>query len=209
MKTFLLCTIILGTTSILLAQSKNAEIVLNNNQKILVGKIDKTDLNVSPYANWFGKNYEDYDLEENRISKFEEKLTEYHIKIFMGTWCGDSKREVPRLFKILEHANFPAEKIQMVALDVRPKHYKKSPGEEEWGLQILRVPTIIFYKNGREVNRIIESPNSSLEKDIFDIIEGNSYIANKAKSETFRLVILFFHDSGLKLATQNAFPILY
>lgn len=185
MKTFLLGAILLGTTSFLLAQSKNAEIVLNNNQKILVGKIDKTGLNTSPYTGWFGKNYEDYDLDKNSIAKFAERLSEYHIKIFMGTWCGDSRREVPRMLKILDHVDFPKEKLQIVAVDVRQEHYKKSPGQEEWGLQILRVPTILFYKNGREVNRIIESPNKTLEKDILDIVAGNSYIPNKAKSRHF------------------------
>lgn len=185
MKTILLFTMLLGTAFLGVSQSKNAEIILSNKQKILVGKIDNTGLKEAPYNSWFSKNYVAYNLDENTITKFQEKLSEYHIKIFLGTWCGDSRREVPRMLKILDHMNFPNNKLQMVAVDVRQEQYKKSPGQEEWGLQIMRVPTIIFYKNGREVNRIIESPNSTLEDDILDIVEGKAYIPNKAKSRHF------------------------
>jgi thiol-disulfide isomerase/thioredoxin len=185
MKTLVSFLILLSSSTLLVAQSFNKEILLKNDQKILVGKIDKTGLNLPSYRSWFQKNYDDYYLDENSISIFAKKLSDYHIKLFMGTWCGDSQREVPRFLKILEHAKFPMEKLQMVAVDVRKDHYKKSPTGEEWGLQILRVPTIIFYKNGREANRIIETPNKTLEEDILDIINGNSYVPNKAKSLHF------------------------
>jgi thiol-disulfide isomerase/thioredoxin len=84
----------------------------------------------------------------------------------MGTCCGDSKREVPRFIKILKPVDFPMENLKIVALDKRKEKYKKSPQGEEWGLNIRRVPTFIFYKNGREINRIIETPVTTLEEDI-------------------------------------------
>lgn len=56
---------------------------------------------------------------------------------------------------------------------------------EEWGLQILRVPTFIFYKNGKEQHRIIESPNRSLELDMLQITTTTNYIAHKAQSMHF------------------------
>ena len=185
MKTYVTFIMLLSSSSLLVAQSLNKEIVLNNNQKILVGKFNKAGLTQTTNHPWFQKNYDDYTLDTNTISKFSKKLSTYHIKLFMGTWCGDSRREVPRFLKILEHAKFPMEKLQMVAVDVRKDHYKKSPTGEEWGLQILRVPTIIFYQNGIEVNRIIETPNKTLEKDILAIIQGNSYVPNKATSLHF------------------------
>ena len=185
MKTLVFFIILLCSSTLLFAQSFNEEILLNSNQKILVGKIDKNGLTQPTYHTWFQKNYDDYELDENSIDKLAKKLSDYHIKLFMGTWCGDSRREVPRFLKILEHAKFPMEKLQMVAVDVRKDHYKKSPTGEEWGLQILRVPSIIFYKNGREVNRIIETPNKTLEEDILHIIEGNSYVPKKATSLHF------------------------
>lgn len=185
MKTILWTIILFGTSALLSAQSLNREITLQNNQKILIGKIDSQGLNQLPYGKWFQPNYNQYTFDVEEISNISEKLKGYHIKIFMGTWCGDSKREVPRFLKILDMLDFPSEKLKMIAVDVRKEFYKKSPTEEEWGLQILRVPTIIFYKNGREVNRIIETPNVSLEEDIRDIVIGNNYIPKKAKSMHF------------------------
>ncbi|MFT5736169.1 MAG: hypothetical protein ACI9SG_000509 [Maribacter sp.] len=44
--------------------------------------------------------------------------------------------------------------MKIVALGRKKGKYKQSPTGEEWGLQILRIPAFILYKNGREVNRI-------------------------------------------------------
>ena len=38
-------------------------------------------------------------------------------------------------------------------------------------LKIKRVPTFIFYKEGKEIGRIIESPNETLEKDFLKIVK--------------------------------------
>jgi tetratricopeptide (TPR) repeat protein len=61
----------------------------------------------------------------------------------------------------------------MVAVSREREQYKQSPGGEHEGLTIHRVPTFIFYKEGMEVNRIVESPVLSLEKDIAAILAGN------------------------------------
>jgi hypothetical protein len=37
------------------------------------------------------------------------------------------------------------------------------------------VPTFIFSKNGKEINRIVEFPIFSLEKDMLDILQGKDY----------------------------------
>jgi hypothetical protein len=61
----------------------------------LIGKITRSNLEVLPYAAWFTENYNNYNLDKQTIASFEEVLSDYEITIFMGTWCGDSKREVP------------------------------------------------------------------------------------------------------------------
>ena len=105
---------------------------------------------------------------------------EYDIKLFLGTWCGDSKRESPKLIKILETADFPMEQLEIVALDYRKGLYKTSPTGEEKGLNIIKVPTIIFFKDGKEVNRIVESPLETLEQDIAQIVFKKDYVPNYA-----------------------------
>lgn len=167
------------------AQILNQEISLENGQKFLVGELTKQGLLHANYAKWFQPNYDNYKVDEAMISNIKEDLQSYHIRIFLGTWCGDSKREVPRFLKILATTKIPDNQIKIVALDKRKGKYKQSPTGEEWGLQILRVPTFILYKNGREVNRIIESPNTTLEEDLQHILHRKGYIPNKAKSMHF------------------------
>ena len=104
-----------------------------------------------------------------------ETIEDYEILLFMGTWCGDSKREVPRFLKVLDELQFPEEQLTMVALSREANLYKQSPQHEEAGLNIHRVPTFIIYKKGKEVNRIVEEPVESLENDLHQIITSKSY----------------------------------
>jgi thiol-disulfide isomerase/thioredoxin len=139
----------------------------------LVGKINKEGLLSENYGKWFLQNYDTYQIDSVSINQFKDELKKYTITAFMGTWCGDSKREVPHFYKVLEVAEFPMERLTMVAVSREREQYKQSPGGEHEGLTIHRVPTFIFYKEGKEVNRIVESPMASLEKDIAAILSGN------------------------------------
>lgn len=155
------------------SQSLNKEITKKDQKPYLLGKIDKTGLTSNNYNNWFLSQFNDYQLNDTVISKISKNLSKYKIVAFMGTWCGDSRREVPRFYKILEAANFPMNRLMMVAVNREPGMYKQSPDHEEKGLNIHRVPTFIFYKNKKEVNRIVEYPVQSLEEDMLSIIEGD------------------------------------
>ncbi|MGB1362876.1 MAG: thioredoxin, partial [Flavobacteriaceae bacterium] len=52
---------------------------------------------------------------------------------------------------------------------------KTTPENFEKGLEIYNVPTIIFFKNGNEINRFVEFPVNSLESDITKIIKKEPY----------------------------------
>jgi hypothetical protein len=93
----------------------------------------------------------------------------------MGTWCGDSRREVPRIYKILDYCQVKRSQIQLIYLNNSDTAYKQSPGHEEQGLNIRRVPTLLIFRNQREVGRVVESPVTSLEKDILAIVSGQPY----------------------------------
>ena len=154
------------------SQEINTLTIEENGKEILLGKIDEKGLQSHSFANWFTPQFNTYTPDAKVISKLEQPLKDYEIKIFLGTWCGDSKREVPRFYKILESLDFQNKKVETIALNHTREEYKKSPTGEEKGLNIIKVPTFIFFKNGKEVNRIVESPVESLEKDILSIING-------------------------------------
>ncbi|RKE92011.1 thioredoxin family protein [Ichthyenterobacterium magnum] len=160
------------------AQSINTEIATEGEKPFLLGKIDKNGLTSNNYKSWFFKNHDAYKLDEANIKSITPLIGDFKIKLFMGTWCGDSKREVPRFYKILEASNFPVDQITAIALSRKSNMYKQSPNHEEAGLNIHRVPTFIFYKDGKEVNRIVEEPVETLEKDILNILTINSYKSN-------------------------------
>ncbi len=153
-------------------QSLNKEIT-DQGTPFLLGKINKEGLTSDNYKTWFSKEYDNYQPNQETINKISNILNDYTITMFLGTWCGDSKKEVPRFYKVLEASNYPMEQLTVVALSGKPNMYKQSPDHEEKGLNIHRVPTFIFYKNGVEVNRIVESPVVSLEEDIQSILDNN------------------------------------
>lgn len=141
----------------------------------LLGAITQQDLEQHSFKDWFVSGFEQYQPHKTIIKGFKKDLHQYQIKVFLGTWCGDSKREVPRFMKIMKQAKFPKSQIEIIALDKTKEAYKQSPGNEEKGLNIHRVPTFIFYKDGKEVNRIVEEPTSSFERDIAIITSTNKY----------------------------------
>ena len=156
------------------AQKINTEID-HGKQTYLLGKIDKFGLKGPNYSGWFETNYNNYKPNANTINNLSRTIADYEILLFMGTWCGDSKREVPRFIKVLDELQFPNNQLTMIALSREVNLYKQSPQHEEAGLNIHRVPTFIIYKNGKEVNRIVEKPVESLEKDLLQIITSKSY----------------------------------
>ncbi len=151
--------------------SPKAKFAMHEDQKILVGKGTKKDLQQEPFNTWFAQGYNNYTLSEKMESEIQKNLNDYTITIFMGTWCEDSQNQVPKFYKILEEVNFPSKKVTLITM----ARDKTTPEQFEKGLNITNVPTFIFYKNGKEVNRIVESPVVSLEQDMLDIISGKKY----------------------------------
>ena len=84
----------------------------------------------------------------------------------MGTWCSDSRREVPRFYKILDSLNFPSAKVKLIMVDRK----KEAAGIDISPFNIELVPTMIFYNDGLEDGRIIETPKETLEKDLEEIL---------------------------------------
>ncbi|MEM6515905.1 MAG: thioredoxin family protein [Bacteroidota bacterium] len=192
---YLFLIVISLACTLTMAQSLNNEAVNSRGQNLLLGKIDKSGLNLDNYKAWFTENYGNYQPDETTIKSLKGKLDDYSITIFMGTWCGDSKREVPRFYKIIEAIEFPQTNLNMIAVSNDYSMYKQSPQHEEKGLNIHRVPTFIFYKDGQEVNRIVEHPVQSLEKDIQKIVSNNDYEPN---FEIVKVVNTILKEKGIK-----------
>ena len=147
--------------------------------KIIYGICNKDTLMVEPFGKWFTTNYDNYQPAIETITNLKKlSLENIRIKIFFGSWCGDSKREVPRFLKLLSLISFPENKIQLIGVSTGDYLVKQSPQHEEKGLGIFRVPVFIICKNGVEMNRINEFPAFTLEKDLMSILKNQPYTSN-------------------------------
>jgi hypothetical protein len=156
-------------TTAVSSDAAKAEINFHDQSTWILGYFKPVQLTSYPYSTWYQKGYDDYQVNTESINKLleinKENIT---IKVVMGVWCPDSRREVPRFMRVIDMWHFPAEKLVFIGVD----DAKQSPVGEYTGLNIQRVPTFILYKNNIEAGRIIENPVTSLEQDMVNILTG-------------------------------------
>jgi len=142
----------------------------------LLGRCSVEELEQPPFAEWFRSGYDDYVPDAEIAGRLRGLDPDgVRLTVFFGTWCGDSRREVPRLLKLLDTIGFPRERVELIAVDSTDEAVKRSPGGEERGLEIYRVPTVVVRRGELEVARIVEYPVRSLERDLLTILEGRPY----------------------------------
>jgi thiol-disulfide isomerase/thioredoxin len=133
---------------------------------MLVGICDREAFKDTSFAWWYNSEYENYNLDKETLAHVNIDNEFHSITIVMGTWCSDSRREVPRFYKILDSLNFPSAKVKLIMVDRK----KEAAGIDISPFNIELVPTMIFYNDGLEVGRIIETPKETLEKDLEGIL---------------------------------------
>ena len=155
----------------LAAQEKNKNIVDDElNEKVLIGLCDREGLESEVFNEYYKKEYEAYTTDSAVIRKLRDMKKGVEIAVVMASWCHDSKEQVPRFYKIVDEVGIRDSKITLISVD-----RAKTAGEMDIAdLDIQRVPTFIFYKKGREIGRIVESPTSLLEKDMLLILTMGS-----------------------------------
>ena len=147
----------------------NREIDTPEYGKMLLGSQSLDQFQKEPYKAWYDENYTIYPIDKTALEGLKkEKINSYNIIVFLGTWCGDSKRNFPRLMKILDETKFPKSKLHIIGVNRK----KQSPNGEEAKYNIVKVPTIILEKYGKEIGRITEEPETGfIEKDLLNIIK--------------------------------------
>ncbi|MBO6523237.1 MAG: thioredoxin family protein [Balneolaceae bacterium] len=99
------------------------------------------------------------------LSEIQDSVT---IHVLFGTWCHDSKKQIPAFIKTLEEANNAKIKVEYIA--VSRKKAEPSDLVERWDLKLT--PTFIIVRRNKEYGRIIEEPISSLEEDLVVILKS-------------------------------------
>lgn len=146
-----------------------------NGSPMLIGRCTQKAMEQPPFGEWFNKNYAAYMVDKLTADSLKAKLQDKTFTLFLGTWCGDSKREVPHMLRLLQYCGVAQQKINIVLVSNHDSVVKQSPTHEERGLNIHRVPTLLVYEGNRIMGRIVEEPVVSLEKDLLTIVSGLPY----------------------------------
>ncbi|MCA2005517.1 MAG: thioredoxin family protein [Ignavibacterium sp.] len=166
MKTVLIILIALTFSEIFAQQFNHSTIDTVKNKKMLIGYCTREAFQDTAFKDWFDEHYNNYQPDYEILDKLEGKLDNISITIVMGTWCSDSREQIPAFYKILGELNYPSDKITLICVDRK----KKGLSDEADNLNIELVPTIIIYRNVNEIGRIVETPQESLEKDLLGIL---------------------------------------
>jgi len=132
---------------------------------VTVGWMDREVL-ADPAHGDFALVYDTSRIGEEFLDLIRQVHEGIDVIVFLGTWCPDSRREVPRFLKIADLTGMDAERIRLYGLD-RTK--RSSDGlTDRFGIE--RVPTFIFLRGEEEVGRIVEVPQTTLEGDLLSIL---------------------------------------
>lgn len=92
------------------------------------------------------------------------------VTVYLGTWCGDSRRELSRFWKALDQTGGAVPfQVRYVGVD---REKKEPAGVQEDG--VLYLPTFIVRRGGREVGRIVETSPHSIEQDLLALLAGRA-----------------------------------
>lgn len=149
------------------SQSLNKTIIdIKTQKEILIGKCNRTGLNMGEFSSFFSMEYDTYVIDKNKTDSIKIFKNEFSITIIMGSWCGDSKEQVPRFYKILDVISFVDDNVTLICVD----RNKKAEDIDVSDYQLTLVPVFIFYRNGVELGRITETPRNTLESDMLSIL---------------------------------------
>jgi hypothetical protein len=138
----------------------------------LVGPVTIADLRKPPFSDWFESQYSRYQPAAPAVESLRTALAGVSIEAYFGVWCGDSKRQVPRLVRLLDLAGFDERNLTLVSLSDQPMQFKQAPMNPEAKRHVHRTPTIVVVRGGAEIGRVVETPATSIEADLLAILAG-------------------------------------
>jgi len=130
----------------------------------LVGHVTRAA--VEGYETWKTLRAQDYTPDPSAVRAIAERGRDVQVLLILATWCPDSKREVPRFFKILDQAGIGLERVTMVGVDRSKKDAEGLTVKHE----VRRVPTFVFFRGDQEIGRVTEKATTTLENDMATIL---------------------------------------
>jgi hypothetical protein len=112
----------------------------------------------------FQSMYDVCQADPGLIETLKAALPSAHVVVVSEYWCGDSRRLVPRLARVLECLPDWTAEVHS---------WNSTTRDKPW--QVRAIPTVIVLQDGHEVGRVVERPQSgALEEDLLKIATGQS-----------------------------------
>ncbi len=144
-----------------------------SHEKILVGPVERSAFQDSL---WYKENYTLYKPHMELIHDIDSLDAGDSVSVVFGSWCSDSHMWVPMFLSIIDSTTLSG-KLKFIAV----------PRSNGWrdqltaGLNIEKVPTFIFYHDGKETGRIVEEPKGDIGDNIVGILSDSTGAAQHGK----------------------------
>jgi thiol-disulfide isomerase/thioredoxin len=120
--------------------------------KILKGILSVEVLNNDTSFHWMHENINWYKPKPEVINSLMAVKDTVYLMALIGTWCEDTHYIFPQLLKMLGQAGFNMNRLSVIGVD----RNKTSLSSFTQALGMHKTPTIIVFKNGKEVGRVEE-----------------------------------------------------
>jgi hypothetical protein len=111
--------------------------------------------------------YDKYDPPGDILDALKASVDEHmKIDVYLGLWCPDSRNNVPVFVKIMDRLGVSVP-IRYFAVPRKATKDVKYYVEE---MNVEKVPTFIFSRDGKEIGRIKENPKTGMIEDMLNIV---------------------------------------
>ena len=102
------------------------------------------------------------------LNNFEHPV---EIKVLFGTWCHDSKREIPAFIKTMEEVGNPNLDVEFIGVSRK----KTDPEGRAKNYDLQYTPTFIIFSDEKEIGRIVEESTERIEQDLVQILKSGNF----------------------------------
>ena len=178
--------VILLLTVCLYVNASNAQDFVRESDKktgkvLLRGKITFGDILNETSCSWLSTGAKTYHPNRDMIDGLNRIAGDYRFVVFSGTWCSDTKDLLPKFYKVLTEANIDLRSVEMYGVN----RAKQALNIETTLYGIKNIPTIIIMHQFREVGRIVETVNLSIEEDLYAIMVKDYNIRESERAKKF------------------------
>lgn len=166
-KVISLLVIVLLTCNAAFTQNQFQVLVEKPGEKTFKGILSREAVEKDTSFKWYAENLKGYTPNADAVKGLKNNADSIQLVVFMGTWCDDSHVIIPKFFALTDAAGFSKDRITLVGVD----REKKTLSHLAEALNVVNVPTILVFQNGREAGRVVEYGKSGLfDKDLAEIL---------------------------------------